>query len=98
MQQIIKITLAILLLLCLAPWPYGYFQLVRFAALIGFAILGYKANEESKQNEMYLYLALAILFQPMFKISLGRQIWNVIDVIVGVGLIISIFKTKKEQL
>jgi len=30
---------------------------------------------------------LALLFQPFFKISLGRTLWNIVDVIVGIGLL-----------
>ena len=71
--------------------PYGYFQLVRFVALAGFAILAYKANEQGQKTEAIIYVCLAILFQPLIKIALGRQLWNVVDVIVGVGLIASIF-------
>ncbi|WP_335339821.1 DUF6804 family protein [Algoriphagus sanaruensis] len=38
-----------------------------------------------------LCAALAILFQPLLKISLGRDIWNIVDVVVGIGLLISIW-------
>ena len=71
--------------------PYGYYQFVRFAGLIGFAILAYQANEQGRQTEMIIYGGLALLFQPFFKIALGRQMWNIVDVIVGIGLLISIF-------
>jgi len=40
---------------------------------------------------MIIFVGLALLFQPFFKISLGREIWNIVDVIVGVGLLLSIF-------
>ena len=76
--------------------PYGYYQLVRFVALIGFAILAYKANEQGQKTEAIIYVCLAILFQPLIKIALGREIWNVLDVIVGVGLIASIFIKPKH--
>jgi hypothetical protein len=71
--------------------PYGFYQLVRFVALIGFGILAYKANEDSKNIKVIMYGSLALLFQPFFKIALGREIWNMIDVIVGIGLIASLF-------
>ena len=35
---ITELILAALFLGCLAPLPYGYFQLVRFAALVGFLL------------------------------------------------------------
>ena len=91
MQSAIKVGLAILFFLCLFDMPYGYYQLVRFMALVGFTILAYKANEQGQKTEAIIYVCLAILFQPLFKIALGREIWNVVDVIVGVGLIASIF-------
>jgi hypothetical protein len=94
-STLIKLFLTILLLLCLAPMPYGYYQLVRFASLIGFGFLAYSANQEDKQTEMIIYGALALLFQPFFKIALGRELWNIVDVIVGIGLLVSIFMQSK---
>jgi hypothetical protein len=38
-----------------------------------------------------VYLFLAVLFQPFLKISLGRELWNLVDLFVGIGLAISIF-------
>ena len=87
----IKISLTILFLFCLLDMPYGYFQIVRFVALVGFAILAYNANEQGHKREFIIYVCLAILFQPLIKIALGRQLWNIIDVLVGIGLIVSIF-------
>lgn len=89
--NIIKIVLSILFLLCLLYMPYGYFQLVRFLALAGFAILAKHAYQRNDQTETILYIALAVLFQPLIKIPLGREIWNIVDVVVALGLIVSIF-------
>ena len=90
-----KISLTILFLFCLLDMPYGYFQIVRFVALVGFAILAYNANEQGNKREVIIYVCLAILFQPLIKIALGRVIWNVVDVIVAIGLIFSIFTKPK---
>jgi len=46
MERVIKIVLAILFFICLADMPYGYYQFIRFAALIGFAILAYQAHAQ----------------------------------------------------
>ena len=97
MQKLIKITLAILFFLCLLKMPYGFYQLVRFAALVGFAILAYMANQNNKQTEMIVYVVLALLFQPFVKIALGRQIWNILDVVVGIALIVSIFQKPQRN-
>ena len=97
MNNTIKVILAILMFICLADVPYGYFQFVRFAALVGFGILALAASNEDNQTEMFIYGALALLFQPFFKIALGREVWNVVDVIVGAGLLISIFTSKNKK-
>jgi hypothetical protein len=93
----IKIVLAILFFLCFVDMPYGFYQFVRFAGLFGFAILAYTANNKDRQTEMIIYGGLALLFQPFFKIALGREIWNIVDVVVGIGLLISIFMKPKES-
>lgn len=97
MTIVIKITLALLFFICLFDMPYGYYQFVRFVGLVGFAILAYQAHEQNRQTEMIIYGGLALLFQPFFKIALGREIWNLVDVIVGIGLIISISIKQKES-
>ena len=98
MDKAIKIILAVLIFLCLADMPYGYYQFVRFAGLIGFTILAYQAHEQGRQTEMIIYGGLALLFQPFFKIALRKEIWNIVDVVVGIGLVISTFiKSKSEK-
>jgi hypothetical protein len=44
-----------------------------------------------------VFILLAILFQPFEKIALGRTLWNVVDVIVAMGLIISMFAKNSEK-
>ncbi|AWG22239.1 hypothetical protein FFWV33_12285 [Flavobacterium faecale] len=96
-KSTLKLTLAILLLACLLPLPYGYFQLVRFLGMAGFGYLAILASGEEKKNEVIIYIALALLFQPFFKLALGRTIWNIVDVIIALGLLGSIALSSKKQ-
>ena len=89
--SVVKVGLAVLFFACLLEMPYGFYQFVRFAGLIGFALLAYQANLQSRPTEMIIYICLALLFQPLFKIALGREMWNIVDIIVGIGLLITIF-------
>jgi hypothetical protein len=90
-QGIIKIILSILFLVCLLDMPYGYYQFARFAGLLGFSLLAYFSYQETRNVEVIVYIALALLFQPFVKVALGRTVWNVVDVVVAVGLIGSLF-------
>jgi hypothetical protein len=63
--------------------PYGYYQLVRVVATAAFAFLAYQERENSL---LWVFVGLALLFQPFEKIALGRTLWNVVDVAVAVFL------------
>ena len=91
-QVFIKLTLSILFLVCLLQLPYGYYEFVRFLALIGFSILAFYSYEQKENKLAFVYIALAILFQPLFKIALGRTLWNIVDVIVAAFLLISLYR------
>ncbi len=95
-MNLIKLLLGSLFLVCLLDMPYGYFQLVRFLGMMGFGVLAYSAYK-SKDNFYFIaWLASSILINPIFKISLGIEIWNIVDVIWVIGLIVSL-KTKKQK-
>ena len=97
MKNIIYIVVSVMLLLCLADMPYGYFQLVRFVAMASFAYFSYSFFKAEKKGLGITFAALAILFQPFFKIALGRVMWNVVDVVVAIGLICLFAINKKSR-
>ncbi len=96
-MKYITLILATMLTLCLATMPYGYYMLVRWAAMVVFAILALDYYSENKKELAVTFGALALLFQPFIKIALGRTIWNIVDVAVAILLLLLIFtKNKKE--
>ena len=89
--------LSILLLLCLAPMPYGYYQLVRFIAAFSFCIYAWHHYSQKQTTGKIIFGGLALLFQPFFKIALGRTTWNIVDVIVAGILLWMWYKDKKND-
>ena len=88
------IGLAIALLLCLLSMPYGYYQFVRFVSMAIFAYLAYCEYIEGSKDRMILFIILAILFQPFFKILMGRALWNIVDVVVAGYLFFLVIRRK----
>ena len=91
----INIILSILLLACLLDMPYGYYQFVRFTGMIGFGLLAFE-NYQKNQTWFVIWISSAVLINPFFKIALGRDIWNIVDVIWAVLLVVSIILNKRD--
>ena len=75
-------------MVCLFRMPYGFYEIVRFAAAAVFAYLAYNAFSTHYVGRGILFVALAILFQPFFKLALGRTIWCAVDVLVAILLVV----------
>lgn len=95
-MKYVPLYLAAVLLLCLAPMPYGYFTIVRILATVVFGIYAYRCFLAKKEGMTWVFFTLALLFQPLAKVGLGRTVWNVIDVIVAIGLI-SLFLWERNE-
>ena len=79
------------------PMPYSFYQLFKYIALVGFAILAYYEYERKNIPVVILFVALALLFQPIVKVPLGRQSWVMVDVLVSAGLLISLAVQKRKK-
>lgn len=91
---IVKIIAAIMLLWALADNPYGYYQILRWVVV---GVAGYSAfiaYEHRKNVWAWIFGIITILYNPIAPIYLNREIWAVIDVIVAVIILASIFKLK----
>lgn len=85
-----------LLLLCLAPMPYGYYTIVRISVMCLAVYIGIKSIGENHAGLTIICGGLTILFQPFFKIALGKELWNIVDVLVTVGIVVYIIYNKRK--
>jgi len=79
----------ILLLGAGGPWPYGYYTLLRISVATTALLFWGFYSERNQEGWKHFYLGVAILFNPIIPISLGRPIWSVLDIAVIVPLLIS---------
>ena len=77
--------------------PYGFYMLVRFGATTAFVYFSYDYFKSKNNRLGFVFVALTLLFQPFFKIALGRAIWNIVDVLVAVGLIFLTINAVKRK-
>ena len=76
--------------------PYGFFTLLRFIVCIGAGYLAWIAYAYKRNKWVWAFSIISILFNPFIPIYLARDIWIIIDIIVGAILIISIFLLKSS--
>ncbi len=69
-----------MLLLALAPWPYGYYRLLRLVVCGCVGFLAYRLREQEKTSWTVALSATAVIFNPLIPLHLTREIWAVLNV------------------
>lgn len=90
------IAAAFLLLALFDGWQYGFFTLLRFVVFGATAYTAWIAYENQKEKWVWIFGFIAVLFNPFFPVNLDRETWVVIDLIVGLFLLVSIFLLKLQ--
>ena len=88
---ILKLLLSIALLLCLLQMPYWYYQLIRILGMVGFLYFAYLDSKDKIKFTPQLFVVAALILNPIIKIPFGRNTWQIIDIILSVILLLSIF-------
>lgn len=100
LKILIKIILSILFVVCWFPLPYGYFQIVRFAGMASFIWFAFLDSRNNYKSLALFWAFSAILINPFFKVSLGRTIWNIVDIIwalILLATLVSDFRQLKKS-
>lgn len=69
-----------ILLIALADMPYGYYQILR---VILFCASVYLAIAEGRRDGgfwLWAFIASALIYNPIATLSLGREIWTIVNV------------------
>ena len=78
--------IGILLLLATMPLPYGYYTFLKIITCGFSALLSYRSfNSEGGDKSFWswLFLLVAILFNPIASIHMDKGVWIFIDVVLG---------------
>lgn len=75
-------------------WPYGFFTLLRIVVCVTTAYSGWIAFKYEKEFWAWTYGIIAILFNPIIPLHLGRELWLLMDLFVAIFFIVSIFLFK----
>jgi hypothetical protein len=99
-QKNIATIISIVLLLLAIPsglWPYGYYIFLRWVVFGTTLFILWAALKAEKIIWFWIMAGIAILFNPIFSIHLKKETWQIVDIIVALILVLSIFKIKKYE-
>ena len=95
----IPVIISIIMLLLAIPsgWPYGYYTLLRFIVCGTSVYLALFAYEHKKQVWLWLMGFITLLFNPLIPVHLNKESWTVIDLLVALIMLSSIFIFKETK-
>jgi len=97
-KVIIPIVISSILLIT-AVFPigeYGYYVFLRWVVFLTAIYIEYLFIEHKRTNWEWVIIIIAILFNPIIPIHLNKELWQMIDIIVAILLIITIFKANVD--
>jgi hypothetical protein len=75
---------ALMLIGALAPWPYGYYQLLRLVTC-GIAVyVAFTAYNWQKIWAVWMFGFIALLFNPLLPVHLSRELWQPVDFVCAI--------------
>lgn len=79
--------------------PYAYYVLLRWVCCGIFAYLAFQAFEYKKQSWVWVLGITALLYNPIFRVHLNRELWSIINIItIGIAVAtVFAFKEKKDK-
>ena len=90
-SKLLRLGAAALLLLAIADLPYGYYTFLRWAIAILSGFVAFQSYENDATGMAMVFAIVAILFNPVVPIYFDKDTWIVIDLVVGILLLVSVF-------
>jgi|SRR6266850_1503246 len=90
------VAIAMLLWALVPVNPYGYYIILRFA-ICGISIyLAFRAHELERTTWIWPFVIAAIVYNPLIRVHLTREIWSVVNIATIVLFAWAIFTLKPK--
>ncbi len=90
LNQSVKLTLMAFLIAALQEMPYGYYELLKIVLFFGLLAIALFEWKRGIFIFIPVYIAFAIVFNPLVEFSFDRDQWQVIDKL-GIGVLFGLF-------
>ncbi|HIG93335.1 MAG: hypothetical protein A2020_00890 [Lentisphaerae bacterium GWF2_45_14] len=86
---------ALLFVAVFGTWPYGFYQLLRWIVSITSAYTAYQLWLRGNHIWASVFILLGILFNSIAPIHFNKNMWQSIDFIAGLFLVVGYFKIRR---
>lgn len=76
-----------MLLIAVAPLPYGYYTLLRLVSFIVFAWASVVSYRDDGSILPYAFGLLVLLYNPFIKVSFDKEVWAIVNLASAIFLI-----------
>lgn len=80
MRKILLLVCVVMLLLALAPLPYGYYTMLRLVVCGAFAWTAFDLSQDGRVPAAVTFILGALLFNPLIPVHLNRELWAIINI------------------
>lgn len=91
------IAVALMLVVGALPMPYGYYSLLRIVACGMFGFLAYDIHMKGGKVLPWVFGFMAVLFNPLIKIHLPKEVWIFVDVVSAAVLVATLKYTSPKE-
>jgi hypothetical protein len=88
---------AALLVIALGEHPYGYYTFLRWSVTIAALVVAWVAWHSPAQIATWLFIGIAVLFNPIAPVYLTRETWRAIDVATAVCFLASLGVKRRPE-
>jgi hypothetical protein len=96
-STVTRIIAAGLLFWAVKRHPFDYFTILRFVVCAVGLYVAYLSYVNKAMVWLWLFRAIAVLFNPLITIRLSRQTWAPIDIGTGIVILISIWFVQEKH-
>lgn len=94
---IVQLVAIVLLLVAVGEHPYDYYKFMRFVVCAVCGCAAYFAHESNRKIWVWVYLTIAVLFNPFATVHLDRERWAPIDVGTAVVMLVGIIMARRSM-
>jgi hypothetical protein len=96
-DNLLKLLAIVFLLGTFGNFPYAYYQLMTWIVVGAALMTAYQARQQVKTALMWLFIFIAVIFNPIAPFYLRNDIWQIAYIVVVLLFIISFFFIKPIQ-